>query len=115
MLHVTADNGYTVWINDNKIGDAQVSPGWETSNLTDTYLEPRGWETVEEYSTEGVDSAIDIDWLNKGNNTIMVLAGNEQMDGGSATKNPAGLIYELYIEYGEHCKYCCEEDQGGEG
>jgi predicted ribosomally synthesized peptide with SipW-like signal peptide len=111
-LHITVDNGYEVWINGHKVGDAQVTvPGWESSNLTQDWLETAGWDSVETYTTEGADPAIDIAWLNVGTNTLEVLAGNEQMDDGTKSSNPAGLIYELVIEYGDDCDYCCTDQE----
>ena len=111
-LHITVDNGYEVWINGHKVGDAQVTvPGWETSDLTQSWLDTTGWESVEIYTTEGADPAIDIAWLNVGTNTLEILASNEQMDGGTKDSNPAGLIYRLEVEYGDDCDYCCVDIQ----
>jgi len=104
-LHITVDNGYTVWINGNLIGCAQVdscggaSPctdpciGWETSNLTEPFVYTNGWEIVETYT-------IPASYLVAGTNTLVILAANEQMNGGTAGNNPAGLIYWLKVEWG---------------
>jgi len=100
-LHITVDNGYEVWINGNKVGDAQVTvPGWEVSDFTQAWIDSSGWQSVESYT-------INPNWLSTGENTLEILAGNEQMDGGTKDSNPAGLIFELEVEYGDDCDYCC--------
>ncbi|MBA7579113.1 hypothetical protein ES708_20980 [subsurface metagenome] len=94
-LYITVDNGYTVWINGYFVGCAQVDPciGWETTDLTEPYVYTGGWETVKYYP-------IPASYLIVGTNTLEILAANEQMDGGNATSNPAGLIYWLEVEWG---------------
>ncbi len=103
-LYITVDNGYTVWINGNLVGCAQVEPawsdpcigcceGWETSDLTEAHVDTSDWMTVEHYTIDSTD-------LVTGENVLVILAANEQMDGGNATSNPAGLIYWLEVEWG---------------
>ena len=100
-LYITVDNGYTVWINGHFVGCAQVNSGgadpcigWETSDLTEAYVQTSGWQTVEYYT-------ITADKLVAGTNTLVILAANEQMDGGTKDSNPAGLIYWLEVEWGD--------------
>ncbi len=99
-LYMTVDNGYTVWINGNLVGCAQVDSGetdpcigWETSNLTEDFVHTSDWMTVETYTIDSTD-------LETGENVLVILAANEQMDGGTAVSNPAGLIYWLEVEWG---------------
>jgi len=103
-LHMTVDNGYAVWINSHLVGCAQVEPawadpcigcceGWETSGLTESFVHTDGWDNVETYT-------IPASSLVAGTNTLVILAANEQMDGGTAGSNPAGLIYWLKAEWG---------------
>ena len=112
-LHITADNGYEVWINGNFVGSDQVfdygGVDWEDSDLTEDWVKSSGWQSVESYP-------INPAWLSTGRNVLEILAGNEQMEGGTSTSNPAGVIYQLDIEYGDDCEYCptqgeddCEE------
>jgi len=102
-LHITADNGYEVWINGNFVGSAQVfdygGVDWEDSDLTGDWVTSSGWQSVESFT-------INPGWLSTGKNTLEILAGNEQMNNGNAGSNPAGLIYQLDIEYGDDCEYC---------
>jgi len=100
-LHMTVDNGYTVWINSHLVGCAQVDSGetnpcigWENYTLTDSYVPTSGWETVKHYTT------IPASYLVAGTNTLEILAANEEMSGGTAGSNPAGLIYWLKVEWG---------------
>ncbi|MBA7601485.1 hypothetical protein ES703_08560 [subsurface metagenome] len=100
-LHMAVDNGYTVWINGNLVGCAQVDSGgadpcidWWTTDLTEPYVHTDGWQTVGHY-------AIPASYLVVGTNTLVILAANEQMDGGTGGSNPAGLIYWLEVEWGD--------------
>ena len=100
-LDMTVDNGYTVWINGNLVGCAQVDSGetdpcigWETSDLTEDYVHTSNWMTVEHYTINSTD-------LVTGENVLVILTANEQMDGGTADNNPAGLIYWLEVEWGD--------------
>jgi hypothetical protein len=108
-LYITCDNGYTVWVNGNLLGCAQVNSGginpcigWENHTLTEDYVNSHGWENVEHY-------VIDSSYLQVGTNTIEILAANEYMgpdspdsqSNGTADNNPAGLIYWLEAEWGE--------------
>lgn len=51
------------------------------------------WDTVEEYS-------IDPEWLWTGDNELEILA--------TASPGSAGVIFELVVEYGDECEYCCD-------
>jgi predicted ribosomally synthesized peptide with SipW-like signal peptide len=100
-LHITVDNGYTVWINGNLVGCAQVDSGetdpcidWWTSDLTEDYVNSHDWTTVEIYTIDSADLVV-------GTNFLVILAANEQMNGGTADSNPAGLIYWLKVEWGD--------------
>jgi len=104
-LHMAVDNGYTVWINGNLVGCAQVNScgadpcadpciGWETSDLTEPYVHTDGWQTVGHY-------AIPSTYLVVGTNTLVILAANEQLPDGTAESNPAGLIYQLEVTWGD--------------
>jgi predicted ribosomally synthesized peptide with SipW-like signal peptide len=103
-LRITVDNGYTVWINGNLVGCSQVnscgaSPcadpciGWENYTLIEAYVNSHGWETVKTYNIPESDLVV-------GTNTLVILAANEEMSGGTAGNNPAGLIYWLKAEWG---------------
>ncbi|MFC1789777.1 PKD domain-containing protein, partial [Patescibacteria group bacterium] len=95
-LYITADNGYEVSINGSVVGDAQVSGDWETSDLTQSFVDTTNWQSVE---TLDVTSN-----LHTGANVLNVTVANEYMgplDGqanGTIDSNPAGLIYKLVIE-----------------
>ena len=107
-LAITVDNGYTVWINGNLIGCAQVNSGgadpcigWETSDLKEAYVQTSDWTTIESY-------IIPASYLVVGTNTLIILAANEYYDTddghnapGTAVTNPAGLIYRLAVEWGD--------------
>jgi len=99
-LYMTVDNGYTVWINGNLVGCAQVDSGetdpcigWEDSDLTEDFVHTSNWTTVEHYIIDSTD-------LVTGENVLEILAANEQMDGGTKGSNPAGLIYWLEVKWG---------------
>lgn len=96
-LYITCDNGYEAYLNDTFVGSAQLGPGWETSNLTETFVNVDGWQSVEDYDVD--------DLLKSGENVLFIKAVNEYMgtpDGqsnGTQYTNPAGLIFELDIDY----------------
>ncbi len=75
LLHITADNGYEVWVNGvylARSASAKVA-GWELTNLFEASLGSTGWQTVGHLNIPAV-------MLNTGSNTIKILAGNEQYD-----------------------------------
>jgi uncharacterized repeat protein (TIGR01451 family) len=95
-LNITCDNGYEVYLNGNLVGSAQLSPGWGPAHLTQTYVDTNGWQSVESYP--GLT-------LLQGNNLLEIKTANEYMgpddsqNDGTASSNPAGLIYELLYQY----------------
>jgi hypothetical protein len=98
-LHITCDNGYEVYLNGMLVGSAQLGAGWETSNLTEAYVNSQGWQSVESYDVSSL--------LVPGTNVLLIKAANEYMgplDGQGLGANPAGLIFKMdvcYYEYGE--------------
>ena len=96
-LYITCDNGYEVTLNGNPVGSAQLGASWETSNLTQSFVDTTNWQSVESYDASGL--------LQSGNNTLVIKTANEYMgdlDGqqdGTIDENPAGLIYELLYEF----------------
>jgi PKD repeat protein len=95
-IYMTCDNGYEVYINGNYLGRAQLGDGWETSDLTDPYVNSSGWQSVETWT-------VTADMLNSGTNVLLAKAANEQVDGGTPDSNPGGLIYEVVYEYTYDC------------
>ncbi|HEY55127.1 MAG TPA: hypothetical protein G4N91_02450 [Dehalococcoidia bacterium] len=100
-LHMAVDNGYTVWLNGNLVGCAQVNSGgadpcidWWTTDLTEAYVHTDGWQTVGHYAIPSM-------YLVVGTNTLVILAANEQLPDGTAESNPAGLIYQLEVTWGD--------------
>jgi hypothetical protein len=100
-LHITCDNGYEVYLNGTLVGSAQFGAGWEASNLTETYVNSQGWQSVESYDIFNL--------LVPGTNVLLIKAANEYMGSldsqsdGTIRSNPAGLIFEVdvcYYEYG---------------
>ena len=95
VLHITADNGYEVYLNGKFVGSAQLGDGYATSDLTEEYVNTNGWQTVEHYKVSKL--------LKSGINNLTIIAANEYMgpnDGqadGTIDTNPAGLIFELEI------------------
>jgi len=97
-LWITCDNGYEAKLNGQHIGSAQLSGEWRTSDLHEAYVHTYGWQTAESYNVLGA--------LGTGQNTLAITGVNEYLntdDGdpflGDEGKNPAGLIYELNINY----------------
>ena len=94
-LRITCDNSYEAYLNDEFIGSAQLGEDWRTSDLTESYVNTQGWQTVENYDIS--------DLLKKGQNTLKIVAANEYMGPlddqkeGTVSSNPAGLIFELRI------------------
>jgi PKD repeat protein len=95
-IYMTCDNGYEVYINGNYLGRAQLGDGWETSDLTEPYVNSSGWQSVETWTvTAGM--------LISGTNVLLAKAANEQVDGGTVDSNPGGLIYDMVYEYTYDC------------
>jgi PKD repeat protein len=103
-LHITCDNGYEAYINGNFIGSAQLGAGWETSDLTQPYVDTTNWQSVEPWT-------ITADKLVSGTNVLLVKAANEQLTGGTISSNPGGLIFELVYEFTDAC--CCSDNATG--
>jgi len=116
-LYITCDNGYEVYVNGSFVGSALVhdTPGqdWETSNLTETYVNTTGWQSVQSYH-HGVDFS-----LQQGANLLVVKAANEYMgqldsqQDGDIYHNPAGLIYELLYQFDTTEVNFCNRHQTG--
>lgn len=110
-LHIAADNGYEAWVNTGThYRSPTATAGWETSNLTESWLTTSGWQAVGHYNV-----VVD---LQSGSNTLCVLAGNEYFwgddtgnfdnptvgtwgVGGYHQYNPGAVIFQLDIEYEE--------------
>lgn len=106
-LHITADNTYEAWINGNALprpATAKVA-GWETTNLHEASVATTGWQTVGHL-------AIPAGYLVNGENTLVVLAGNEYYfndDGNNPVPayranpyrqmNPGAAIFKLDATY----------------
>jgi hypothetical protein len=110
-LRIAADNGYEAWVNSGThYRSATAAAGWETSNLTQSWLTTSGWQSYGTFSISGGE-------LVNGSNTLYVLAGNEYFwsdDGNSPTPptqgtwpddynqyNPGAAIFQLDVEYEE--------------
>ncbi len=95
-LYITADNGYEASVNGIGVGSAQVFGDWETSNLTQTFVDRDNWQSVETWDI--------ILKLKTGDNILNVIVANEYMgplDGtsdGTIHSNPGGLIYKLCVD-----------------
>jgi hypothetical protein len=83
-LYITADNGYSIMLNDTLIGQAQLGPGFPDTLMEtvdalpqqgDWGVASQGWQSVEAYLLNGLMS---------GDNTLAITAANEYMwnDGG---------------------------------
>lgn len=100
VLHITADNGYEVYLNDELVGSAQLGEGYYTSDLTEQYVNTNGWQSIEHYKVAPL--------LKYGMNNLTIIAVNEYFgpkDGqnnGTIFSNPAGLIFELEISLAKH-------------
>jgi hypothetical protein len=96
-LLITCDNGYEAYLNDVLVGSAQLSGAWEASNLTQSFVDTNGWQTVEDWDVTGL--------LETGENTLRIIGVNEYMgplDGqadGTIDSNPAGLKFKLCTEW----------------
>jgi hypothetical protein len=96
-LHITCDNGYEVYLNGMLVGSAQLGAGWETSNLTEAYVNTSGWQSIESYNVFSL--------LVPGTNVLLIKAANEYMgplDNQGLGANPAGLIFKMDICYYEY-------------
>lgn len=97
--YITCDNGYELRVNGELISTVQLGAGWRASNLTESFVNTSGWQSVETWNITA--------WLVSGQNTIEIATANEYMgplDGqsnGTMDSNPAGLIYEIDITYEE--------------
>jgi len=96
-LYITCDNAYELRVNGNLVGSAQFEPGWQSSNLTESFVHTYGWQSAESWDITA--------WLVRGNNDIEIAAANEyygSLDGqgnGTIDINPAALIFEVSIAY----------------
>ena len=110
VLHITADNGYEVWLNGEYVGGAQVMGDWQNSNRTEPFVHSQGWQSVENYDVSAK--------LQKGANTLIVTAANEYRgaldneETGTAESNPAGVIFELKATSNIACS---NDDDGDDG
>jgi len=104
-MHITADNCYSFWINNGIeiVSDgAFYTYGWEESLMLDSQVHPSMWKSVEVYNS-GFDFPITD--LVEGENTLWVLAGNEDYSENTGKTgidwmdNPGGVIFVLEVEY----------------
>jgi len=76
-----------------------VADGWLFSDLKQSYVDTSNWDSVEEYDVSSL--------LTSGTNTLAIYAANEYFNTddygnpweGTASNNPAGLIFALCIDY----------------
>ncbi|MBN2462627.1 MAG: PKD domain-containing protein [Dehalococcoidia bacterium] len=101
-IYMTCDNGYEVHINGTYLGQAQLEGDWEHSDLREPYVDGDNWQSVETWP-------VAVGLLNSGTNILLVKAANEQLDGGTPTGNPGGLLYEVTYEYTYDCG-CTDTD-----
>lgn len=96
-LKITTDNGYEVFLNGAIIDSAQVAGDWRESNLTEVFVQTNGWNTIEVFDILAM--------VLSGENLMVIDAANEYMGilddqaDGTIYSNPAGLIYELVVEW----------------
>ncbi|MFC1789775.1 hypothetical protein ACFLYY_02230 [Patescibacteria group bacterium] len=109
-LRIAADNAWEVWLNGQYITQSASAKNvdWENSNLDETNLGSSGWQS---YGTINILAD-----LQSGENTLIVLAGNEYYDNTSPYEfnngsqpvlqsnpykqlNPGAVIFQLDAEY----------------
>ena len=91
IIYITCDNGYELYLNNYYLGSAQLGFLWRASDLTESYVNSNGWQSVEDYDIS--------EHIKCGENRFWIPTANEQMDGGTVDSNPAGLIFEGEICY----------------
>ncbi len=92
-LFITADNGFEARINGQMLcKSATVHGDWKSSDLTESYVNSNGWQDV-------VIADFDASWFDNGINHLEITVANEQMDGGTPTSNPGGVIFRLCTQY----------------
>lgn len=97
-LLITCDNGYEAFIGATSAGSANVGADWQTSDLTESFVNTSGWQGEESYNISGL--------LLSGENVLAIDAANEEMsqgvDGhpadGTDFTNPGACIFALEIE-----------------
>ncbi|MFX1562173.1 MAG: hypothetical protein ACFFDP_02570 [Promethearchaeota archaeon] len=99
ILYITCDNAYEVYLNGEFVGNAQIEQaGWETSDLTEPWINGDDWQSVESYDVSNL--------ILPGENILEVRGVNEYFGPlddiypGTKSTNPAGLIFELNIGSG---------------
>jgi hypothetical protein len=102
-LVITVDNGYEARMNGGIVGTAGLSGDWRAGDLRQPFVDgspsPDLWQTVEQYDVTSQ--------LVRGQNFLDITGVNEYMDPndefnvdpGTISNNPAGLIYELTVTY----------------
>ena len=48
-IYITCDNGYELYVNAIKVGNAQLGEGWGSAHLTEPYVKTYGWQTIEHW------------------------------------------------------------------
>ena len=113
VLHITADNCWEVWINGVFLARSATAKGvgWELTDLSEVNVGSQGWQNIGHVP---IPAAM----LNKGGNTLTILAGNEYYDNTSPyeynnsgqpvfqaspylQRNPGALIFDAEISYEE--------------
>ena len=96
-LYITCDNGYELRVNGTLVGSAQLAGDWRMSNLTESFVNTYGWQSVESWDITS--------YLVPGANYFAIATANEyygSLDGqgdGTINNNPAGLIFEANITF----------------
>lgn len=89
-LLITCDNGYEAFVGGTSVGSAQVSGAWLLSNLTETFVNTSGWQSVESFNV--------LSELQSGDNVLTIDAANEELPGSTISSNPGACIFALEIE-----------------
>ena len=110
-IYITCDNGYELYVNGTLVSSAQLGAGWATSNLTQSFVQTSGWQSVESYNI--------FSYLVSGINVLEIKTADEYMgplDGqadGTIDSNPAGVIFEAIIGYEADCGMTLDYDFDG--
>lgn len=102
-LWIACDNGFAVELNGVFLESYNLPQYPTLGDFTEAYVLSSGWQTAQWIPFNSED-------LIQGENTLRIIAVNEQMDGGTVNSNPGGLKFTFCAHWDDYYECTTESE-----